>query len=247
MKVLHINTFQTGGAGLCALRIGKATQNLGVDVKFLVIEGEEHDNVYRLTRDSSIWDKAAILRKFKNLMIKLHLGKDVETWKYIVDQLYREHLFSIPFSEYRSLATHPLVQEADIIHLHWISGFVDYPTFFEKVNKPIVWTIHDQNPGLGGAHYTIWRDSMNKKMMTIEHYFAQVKKDALRKAHSLNLVAISSQMKLFFENNEILHSYPITLIHNGIDEKLFIPYDKRNVRKKLTLTDYRIVILFNAY
>ena len=65
MKVLHINTFQTGGAGLCALRIGRAIHKLGVEVKFLVIDGKEHDNVYRLKRDYSIWDKNLFLRKSK--------------------------------------------------------------------------------------------------------------------------------------------------------------------------------------
>ena len=109
-------------------------------------------------------------------MIKLHWGRDVETWNYIIDQVDRKTLFSIPYSEYTSLVDHPLVQEADIIHLHWIAGFVDYPTFFKKVDKPIVWTIHDENPGLGGSHYTIWRDSLGEKMMKIERRFVQTKK-----------------------------------------------------------------------
>ena len=247
MKVLHINTFQMGGAGLCALRIGRATQKLGIEVKFLVAYGEEFDNVYRIKPDFSIWNINGFFRKVKTLMIKMYLWQGVETQRYIISQLYGERLFSVPRSEYQSLAEHPLVQEADIIHLHWVAGFVDYPTFFEKVDKPIVWTIHDENPGLGGLHYTIWGVSLNKKMMKVERRFVQTKKKALKKAHTLNLVAISSEMKNFLENNEVLHGFPVTLIHNGIDGNMFVPYDRLDVRKRLDLNNDGIVILFTAY
>jgi len=61
-------------------------------------------------------------------------------------------IFSFPFSHYR-LEHDDRVKRADLIHLHWISDFVDVPTFFKAVKKPMVWTAHDLNPILGGFHY----------------------------------------------------------------------------------------------
>ena len=46
-----------------------------------------------------------------------------------------------------------LVKEADIIHLHWVGDFVDLPSLSKKVNKPIVWTLHDENLFCGIRHY----------------------------------------------------------------------------------------------
>lgn len=139
------------------------------------------------------------------------------------------------------------MKEADIIHLHWISGFVDYPSFFRKVKKPIIWTIHDENPGLGISHYIMWRDSMGKEMRKLERHFVEIKKEALKAVCSLNLVAISSEMKHFLETNEILHSFPVSLIHNGIDGDVFYPSEKEVARKKLSLGGDKIIFLFVAY
>ena len=64
-----------------------------------------------------------------------------------------EELFSFPNSVW-DITLHPKFKEADIIHLHWISGFVDYAKFFDKCDKPIFWTFHDFEPFSGGFHYS---------------------------------------------------------------------------------------------
>jgi hypothetical protein len=62
-------------------------------------------------------------------------------------------VFSFPQTVY-NITKHPLVQEADIIHLHWVANFLDYRSFFKQIQKPIVWTLHDLNPiSEKGFHY----------------------------------------------------------------------------------------------
>ena len=54
------------------------------------------------------------------------------------------------------VSTHPVVREADIIHLHWVSGFVS-PTSIkalQSLGKPLVWSLHDQRAFTGGCHYS---------------------------------------------------------------------------------------------
>jgi len=66
--------------------------------------------------------------------------------------------FSLPYAR-----THPedadWTRNAAIVHLHWVSGFIDYPRFFPRVHAPMVWTLHDQQPYLGGFHYALDRDT----------------------------------------------------------------------------------------
>ena len=46
--------------------------------------------------------------------------------------------------------------DANVYHLHWVAGFLDYSTFFGAFprDKPLVWTLHDMNQFTGGCHYT---------------------------------------------------------------------------------------------
>ena len=40
---------------------------------------------------------------------------------------------------------HQELQEFDIINLHWVSDFIDFPTFFKGLqsHQRVVWTLHD--------------------------------------------------------------------------------------------------------
>jgi glycosyltransferase involved in cell wall biosynthesis len=86
-------------------------------------------------------------------------------------------LFSSPYSNYR-LHQHPLVKSADIINIHWTSGFLDIPSFFENVNKPVVWTLHDMNPYLGGFHYTMDLE-INPQLAEVNNEYYNIKRKAL--------------------------------------------------------------------
>ncbi|NJO01176.1 MAG: hypothetical protein HC880_05265, partial [Bacteroidia bacterium] len=54
------------------------------------------------------------------------------------------------------ISRHPLVQEADILHLHWITfGYLSVHSLDKlmQLNKPIVWTLHDMWAFTGGCHH----------------------------------------------------------------------------------------------
>ena len=54
------------------------------------------------------------------------------------------------------LASQPLVLASDVLHLHWVAGFVSSYELqrLQALGKPIVWTLHDQLPFTGGCHYS---------------------------------------------------------------------------------------------
>ena len=60
------------------------------------------------------------------------------------------------FGRYRSpQPTPPTATDAaaDIVHLHWVSQWLDLPSFLAGIPRavPIVWTIHDASPLAGGC------------------------------------------------------------------------------------------------
>ncbi|WP_219909604.1 glycosyltransferase [Flavobacterium magnum] len=61
------------------------------------------------------------------------------------------NMVSLPLSEY-DLFGIPEIAQSDIVHLHAVHGILDYKRFFSKLNKPLVWTLHDINPVSGIFH-----------------------------------------------------------------------------------------------
>ena len=164
MRILHISTTDNEGAGLCCLRIHDALLKSGVESKVIVWhntkrEKEEYQYGYWRYRITKIPSK--ILRALGLSLTKYNkirkLSKENKT------------IYSLPTSPVK-LHENKWVEWADIIHLHWVCNFLDYPSFFGIVNKPIVWTLHDEYFFYGIAHYS------NQVLVNnyMEQYYVQV-------------------------------------------------------------------------
>lgn len=251
MKILHISTSDFGGAGLCALRICQSLLDLGVDSKMLVARKlSDEPFVSKATesgKNSFVPSKNRIVRKIQKELRQKGYGLTIlERYQREVACLQDKALFTFPISKY-DLAKHPLVKEADIIHLHWVASFIDYPTFFPNVERPIVWTIHDENIGYGGFHYKKVRDEHYSKCQSIEDEMLTIKQLALSQAKSdIYPVAISEVMESYCNQVPMLEKYPITLIHNGVNVTSFSPIDKEIARKTYGIPQDRLVFAFCA-
>lgn len=251
MKVLHINTGQTGGASICAIRISNALKQQGVESKLLVQAGESHDDITVAERDRNFWYSNPVLGKIKHLLNRTGLiidndvmwAKKEEALKNVNGDVY----VNIPFSDYTNIAHHPLVEWADIIHLHWVSCLVDYPTFFKNVKKPIVWTLHDQHPAIGLMHFQSQFSPLPKELEELDKQCIEIKKAALKQNQNIYPVAISEMMRDIISKSEILKEFPLTLIHNGVDTNVFYPYNKSLVRTKWNIPSDAKVYLFSSY
>ena len=250
MRILHINTYQTGGAALCMQRIGKALQQQGVECRYLLMQGIDNEYTSIAPGDTDIWSKNIFVRFFQK--IKYIIGVKP---KFIRFRLKLEHALAtnkdrifatLPISSYKSIISHPLFQEADIIHLHWIGDFVDYQTFFKKIKKSVVWTLHDLNPLLGCFHFLDNDKKASKQLLAIEKECASIKRKSLSNTHDLHIVAISEQMKKAIGHSEVLGKYPITLINNGVNTTKYIHFDKANIREELGLKSDQIIFLFSS-
>ena len=247
IKVVHLCSSLEGGAGLCATRIIRSTNLLGIDNHVLVKYGSTNDYVDVIKCNRA---KNKTIYWFQKFLHHFHMWPKACRTNYKIEKAILNHdiygYFSSPLTEYR-ISKHPWITEADIIHIHWVGGFLDYKSFFKNINKPIVWTLHDENPGLGGFHYKIWKEISTPKGQQIDNDLALIKKEAYNHIKSMHIVAISTMMKDFIKSNNLLKKYPCTLIHNGIEEKLFTPIDKTIARNALKIGTNKVVFMFVAY
>jgi glycosyltransferase involved in cell wall biosynthesis len=141
VKILHINAGNlSSGAGIGALSIHLALLEMNVESKFLFQMPPKKNIPEGYHYSINLWKK--IIRFFYTHFERLHL---------FYFKRKSKNLFSTSIVGL-DLSNHPLIEWADIIHLHWINqGFVSL-SFFEKVNKPIIWTLRDMWPFTGGCH-----------------------------------------------------------------------------------------------
>ena len=147
MNILILNTSElTGGAAVAANRLAKALGKSGVEVSMLVRDRKtDHVKVFSVNNS---WISHR-LNSFRFIWERLII--------FICNFFSKKNLFQVSIANTGTdLSKHPLVQQADVIHLHWVNqGFLCLSDIKKLVNtgKPIVWTMHDLWPATAICHY----------------------------------------------------------------------------------------------
>ena len=251
MKVLHIATMDHGGAGIAARRIHEALLQQGVESHVLcrfkrssapdVTAAQPDMGLYRPSRNPLVRSAERTLRRRGKCLT------EVERYERQMQALDRRYgaAFTMPLSNF-DLAQHPLVQQADVIHLHWVENFVDYPTFFAHVKKPIVWTFHDENIAFGGFHYSDEAQRLKEPFACLEEPFAKIKTNALAAASDIHMVALCQPMARFYRDHSLANRFPVEIIYNGIRPDDFQVLDRRFCRQVLGVPEENRVVCFCA-
>lgn len=235
MKILHINTYDTGGAGKACLRLHGALIEQGVESKVLLRnKTQEAEDVYE------IWEEHNSIVKGKKYLEQKN--KERKEASIIKKHGFTGELFSFPLSIW-DITAHPLYEWADIIHLHWVAGFVDYPTFFSKNKKRIVWTLHDEEPFSGGVHYPPPKSDDEYKNLIAEHL--KIKETAFLN-QDITVVSPSRYLKEKSSKSALFSSYNHFNIKNCTDTKVFNYLEKSAARNQLGLPLDKQIILFVA-
>lgn len=250
MKVLLINTFETkGGAAVACKRLAIALQKQGVEVIMLV-------------RDKTTPDKfvvSVVSSAFLKLYSKVSFIRE-RLQIFLANRFKKKNLFaistaSIGFKIHKS----PLVQEADVIHLHWINqGMLSTREIgkLAKLGKPIVWTMHDMWPMTGICHHSgdctrFMEGCGNCKFLTkpalhdLSHQVYRKKKNAVCN-RNIHYVACSKWLRSKTKKSLLLTGNQITNIPNPINTDFFVPGDKLKARQELSLPTDKKLILFGA-
>lgn len=144
----------------------------------------------------------------------------------------------------------------DIINLHWINGGFIQIESIAKLNKPIVWTLHDMWAFTGGCHYN---ENCNryqktcgscpqlgsKKNIDLSKWVWRRKAKAWRDIN-LTLVSPSRWLADCARASSLFENYRVEVIPNGIDTTIYKPYNKLFAREVLGLPQDKPLILFGA-
>lgn len=254
MNVLQINySDNKGGAAKAAYRLNESLNSSGIDSTLLVLDKNiKNDSVVHYESKNSIYSRIVKnYRKFKIDQIKSDT-KQTNTCKY--------EIFTTHHSLYKELVEH--VSDFDIVNLHWVSGFVDYNSFFLNFPKniPIVWTLHDMNPFTGGCHYDNGCEKFKIKCGNCPQINSEIENDITRKAiltkektlkkmqnQKLNFVSPSNWLKSQLDKSYLFSGYSSTVIPNSLDTNSFKPRDKVTSRRILELPVYKKIILIGSY
>lgn len=256
MKVLHINTLDYGGAAIAAVRIHNAMLDAGIESSFLSLKKTLPNIVNHIILPDYL-DKTATSQtvSLKNYF-KIKFNKDYTKYlkevnrkralKHIANKTNRE-VISFPNTEYNLLHLLPEINQADVIHLHWVADFIDYSSFFSTIEKPIVWTLHDENPFRGIFHYAGDEETNSEnELKTIDKEGYQLKKAAIKSAKKLHLITPSSWLANLASNHEVFSKRQVTAVANGLDISVFKTNTKEFARKVFNLPSNKKIALFVA-
>ena len=233
MKILHVSESDgPGGAGIAAYRIHESLLSAGFQSRMLVGRKSLHN-----TADvQNYWENYA------NLICSTRskIGQ-------LVCSLQRSN-----YSFYRSVSILPSSiadyinsSDADIVHMHWVQGeFVPIESF-GRIEKPIVWSLHDSWLFCGSEHHpdsgSSWRNQegySNRRPaghmgIDIDRWCWERKRKQF--TAPMNAISPSSWMTEQAKKSYLLQNANIRTISHPIDVSLFKPRSSSLTSSKLRL------------
>lgn len=155
MKIVHLNTHSYGGAAVVARRLHLAGLAAGIDSQFITQYGLASDRTtnYAVLRDARL---RYALRQQAAKPFWYRVGKFLQRrfeHRNLANRPAGFEIFS-PLNTQKRFADCAEAFDPNIIHLHWVAGFVDHADFFaHNRQRKFVWTLHDMNPLTGGCHH----------------------------------------------------------------------------------------------
>ena len=145
----------------------------------------------------------------------------------------------------------------DILHFHWIgNGFINI-NYFDKIQKPIIITLHDMWFFTGGCHVNLsckkYLDhckscplfNNNRLLFDIVSYIFK-KKQKIFGRKNIHIIVLSSWMKQIVSQSPIFSNCEIIQIPNGIDTNIFKPFDKNFSRNVFNINTKSKILLFGG-
>lgn len=242
MQILHINISDgTIGAAIAANRLHATLNKSGHDSRLLVWQKYSSDTKTDLIEKSSLW-------RFLNRAAGIAM-----------DQASLQYVF-YP-SSFR-LLNHPWVRSANIINLHIIHGGYFSFTVLPQLSQiaPVVLTLHDMWMMTGHcavASYVEcdrWQNGCGKCPQLND--YPSIKFDTTKilwnlkeksyRNSNIHIVCPSHWMAGQVALSPLLNRFNKSVIHNGVDTKLFSPLSKNIARSVLNIEHDATVLMFSA-
>ncbi len=244
MRVVHLSTSDLqGGAARSAWRLHLGLLELGCNSTMLVREKSSDHPTVRATG----WTRSARERFWEGLAAE-------HVWANRTPISTTHFSLGHPGLDLRQ---EPEIQQAEIIHLHWVADFLsaDSLTALAGLGKPLVWTLHDQRPFTGGCHFSAGCTGFEAHCA----HCPQLRRDPWRITERIlhdeaatftgtpiQVVAPSQWLARLARRSRRFARHPVTVIPYGVSEREFFPEDKTTARRRLGLPEDAFLILSGA-
>ncbi len=207
-------------------RLGHALQKHGVEVSPVIIKA---------SRWNFLWERFCI---------------------WVANCFSRKNLFAVSIANTGTdISKLPAIQEADLIHLHWINqGGLSLHNIqqLQALGKPVVWTMHDMWPFTGICHYAYECTNYSKECGQCHLLRCSSDRDLSYRTHkikqetysSIHFAAVSRWLQKKAEKSPLVHS--VVTISNVLDTSVFEIQDKQEARRYFALPQDKKIILMVA-
>lgn len=238
MKVMIVNAYSSkGGASRAARRLEACLSVVdGIEVEYLaLIDGDG-----ALYGDAASWVRAATNRAPGYLFSK------------------GQAFFSTPILSSRKVVDYINESDCDIVNLHWINSGAIGISDISKMNKPIVWSLHDMWPFTGGCHYdqnckgyksrcsTCCKVIGNALGTQLASSFFEKKEESYKKHQSLTFVGLSKWMAAEAASSSLSNLYKVVNLPNPIDTDIFHEISRVKARERFGLPVEKQLVLFGS-
>ncbi|MGI9519895.1 MAG: glycosyltransferase [Pirellulaceae bacterium] len=262
MIIDHLSTFPHGGAGTAARRLHERLVERGVCSRFNYWKDESDQQLDASFRQLNLEredNSLPILKPISRKLEKRRRRMICEQYdRHVANRPEEYELYSIPWTLEKS-ALELAELGSDIIHLHWMAFFIDYPSFFRSIpdSTPIVWSLHDMNPLTGGCHYSSGCSRFtvgcgncpqlhDPQARDASYHGFRAKQHALRRKQ-IHVVTPNKWLSDLAQHSAIFPDQTwFSVIRLGLDEHLFRPVDQRTARAELGLPEDVPVVAFGA-
>lgn len=241
-KIVHI-TFsdKVGGAAVASYRLHKLMLENGLDSKMVVFE-----NLRKEDRISTVYKNGfdSLVKKFKVYILGIN--------SFSLNKRYG-HYSSFNFGG--NIKNNPVIDEADVIYLHWVNyGLINVKDieYLLKKNKKVIWMMHDMFPFTGGCHHSFGCEGYSDNCKNC-HFFNKSnkpckqlnKKRKLLKYNNMYWVAPSMWLCEKASTSVAIDQKRLRCIPNAISYNFF-KLDKSFSKKALGLSEDFKYILYGA-
>lgn len=245
MKILHLNTHDiNGGAARAAYRLHQALLNENIDSKMLVQKKASDDHTV-LAPNSKVEKGINLLRPtLDNLPLQQYKHRT-------------QSLFSPAWLPFSQIPKQIAQINPDIVHLHWIAGAMISVKDIAKIDKPIVWSLHDMWAFTGGEHYD--KDQQHyldrcgnskvlnsKKDKDLSRKGWERKRQVYAQIEDMTIIGLSQWMHQAAKSSSLLKDKSHIHLPNPIDTIAFAPFEKLDARRLFNLPTDKNLILFGA-
>lgn len=244
MKVIHVCSTDQGGAARAVHRLHHALLRSGYDSRFWV--GRKLGDDPTVEGAKSFWQNFLATLRIRFGSLPLYLQKPLTTkdrstgWlgsKRLLQKLNRSN--------------------AQVVHLHWVGHALLSIEQIARINKPIVWTLHDMWPFCGTEHYTNddkearWRSGYHagnrregETGVDVDRWAWERKRRYWRSR--MYLIGPSQWMTECVQSSALFRNNPIQTIPNPIDLEVYRPWPADLARQAFHLPLDKRLVMFGA-